>query len=81
MIPSADGQVCTLDELNPNSLMKIYCACGRIMGLDRSEMKVKISLGKEVQCVYCRNARISREIDFLNENSEEASESDPLYSF
>ncbi len=46
--------------------MNVYCACGRIVNQDRSEMQLKISLGKELQCSYCRNQRISQEIDYLN---------------
>ncbi len=46
--------------------MCVYCSCGRIVSLDRQEMKLKLSLKKELQCVACRNARISKEIDALN---------------
>ncbi|MDR2699138.1 MAG: hypothetical protein LBB30_05640 [Candidatus Methanoplasma sp.] len=46
--------------------MKIYCACGKIVDLDRKEMNLKKSLKKDLECPACRNARISREIDFLN---------------
>jgi hypothetical protein len=47
--------------------MCVYCACGRIVGLDRSEMQLKLALGKELQCTVCRNERISREIDYFND--------------
>ena len=43
-----------------------YCKCGCIIGLDSSEMKLKLKLGKELECTDCRNARISREIDEMN---------------
>jgi hypothetical protein len=47
-------------------MMKIYCACGRIVDLDIREMKIKLSLNKDIECTACRNARISRDIDCLN---------------
>jgi hypothetical protein len=56
----------TLDNLSSLDRMCVYCACGRIVALDRSEMQLKISLGKELQCTVCRNARISQEIDSMN---------------
>ena len=30
------------------------------------EIKLKLKLGKELECTDCRNARISREIDEMN---------------
>lgn len=56
----------TLDAAGPRSFMKICCACGKIVDLDKKEMKIKKSLKKELECPACRNARISMEIDFLN---------------
>ena len=47
-------------------MKKIYCRCGRIIGLDSSQMKLKLKLGKELECTDCRNARISKDIDELN---------------
>jgi len=47
-------------------MKKIYCKCGHIIGLDYSQMKLKLSLGKELECTECRNARISKDIDDLN---------------
>ena len=47
-------------------MKKIYCKCGRIIGLDYSQMKLKLALGKELECTECRNARISKDIDDLN---------------
>ncbi len=58
----------TLDAMSANAVMSVYCTCGRIVVLDRSEMKLKLSLGKELECMSCRNARISREIDALNDH-------------
>ena len=49
-----------------SKMKKIYCKCGCIIGLDSSEMKLKLKLGKELECTDCRNARISREIDEMN---------------
>lgn len=58
----------TLDHMCENSVMSVYCECGRIVILDRAEMKLKLSLGKELECMACRNARISREIDALDDH-------------
>ena len=49
-----------------SKMKKIYCKCGRIIGLDCSQMKLKLALGKELECTECRNARISKDIDDLN---------------
>jgi len=56
----------TLDNLSLIGEMCVYCKCGRIVKLDRSEMQLKLALGKELQCTSCRNARISDEIEYLN---------------
>ena len=56
-----------LDRLSDDDHMCVYCACGRIVALDRSEMMLKLSLGKELQCTSCRNARISKEIEYMND--------------
>ena len=58
-------------EADPNfydhfQMRKIYCACGCIMDLDRAYFKRRLDLGKKVECVHCRNQRISREIEELN---------------
>ena len=58
-------------------MKKIYCRCGCIIGLDSAQMKLKLKLGKELECTNCRNARISRDIDELNSHfSDESVESD-----
>jgi len=46
--------------------MKICCAGGKIVDLDKREMSIKRALKKDLECPACRNARISREIEFLN---------------
>lgn len=46
-------------DLPLSAFMSIYCSCGRIVTLDRSKMRLKLDLGKELQCMSCRNARIS----------------------
>jgi len=56
----------TLDKFSLSDEMCVYCKCGRIVNLDRREMQLKLALGKELQCTACRNARISEEIDYLN---------------
>lgn len=53
-------------DLPFNSMTKVYCRCGRIIGLDSGQMELKKSLNKNVECIECRNARISREIEELN---------------
>jgi len=55
-----------LEEILPDEGMCVYCSCGRIVTLDRAEMRLKLSLGKDLQCSECRNKRISLEIDYLN---------------
>lgn len=56
----------TLDNLSLSGEMCVYCKCGRIVNLDRSEMQLKLRLGKELECSICRNSRISQEIEYLN---------------
>ena len=65
---SHGAELRTLDNMAANAVMSVYCNCGRIVVLDRSEMRLKLSLGKELECMSCRNARISREIDALNDH-------------
>ena len=65
---SRNANLRTLDRMCGNAAMSVYCDCGRIVILDRSEMKLRLSLGKELECMSCRNARISREIDALNDH-------------
>ena len=56
----------TLDRLSEDLAMSVYCSCGRIVILDKREMSVKLELSKELECMKCRNIRISREIDEIN---------------
>ncbi len=60
-------QIDMLAKLDSAPVANAYCTCGRIVVLDRSVISMKIALGKEIQCMSCRNARISREIDTLND--------------
>ncbi|MCL2148340.1 MAG: hypothetical protein FWH47_03265 [Methanomassiliicoccaceae archaeon] len=71
----------TLDNSGPRAFMKIYCPCGKIVDLGKREMGVKLSLKKELECTACRNARISRDIDFLNDlfDPDRTVEEYPLY--
>lgn len=55
-----------LDGVSSFSMKKVYCPCGRIMDLDISYFNRRLGLGKPVECVRCRNIRISNEIDELN---------------
>lgn len=56
----------TLDGANSFRTMSVYCSCGSIVVLDHSEMRLRLSLGKELECPSCRNLRIGQEIDLLN---------------
>ena len=64
-IPHAQSRI-RLDKFSSKDEMCVYCACGRLVALDRSEMKLKLALGKDLECTTCRNRRISEEIDYLN---------------
>lgn len=65
-VPSTQSRI-MLDLFASRDEMCVYCSCGRIVALDRREMELKQSLGKELQCMTCRNKRISMEIDFMND--------------
>ena len=54
----------------------IYCRCGRIVGMDSAIMKLKLSLGKNLECPMCRNERISGDIDAINMHFEGIDEED-----
>lgn len=56
-----------LDIIPVDNEIHVYCSCGRVVALDRSEMELKMSLRKPLQCSVCRNQRISQEIDYLND--------------
>jgi len=42
---------------------KALCACGALMEMDRSVLKTKRALGKQVECRRCRNERVARDLD------------------
>lgn len=67
-----------MDRIRIDGMMNVYCECGRIVWLDRSEMGLKLSIGKKLECTYCRNRRISEEIDSLNRHF---SGEDPVAEF
>ena len=73
---SSNKNLRTLDRICGNAAMSVYCECGRIVILDRAEMKLRLSLGKDLECMSCRNARISREIDALNDHFNGIEEAD-----
>lgn len=56
----------SIDMIDSTGMKKVYCSCGCILDLDRSYFDRRMGLGKELECVHCRNTRISREIDELN---------------
>ena len=71
MYKSSSVRPSTITAFNVEGLSKmkkIYCKCGRIIGLDYSQMKLKLALGKELECTECRNARIAKDIDELNDH-------------
>ena len=61
--------------------MKIYCACGRIVDLDKKAMKLKLTLKKDTECTLCRNMRISKDIEGLNDHFEgnSAEDAEPFF--
>ena len=65
-VPCTQSRI-RLDSFSFKDEMCVYCSCGRIVALDRTEMQLKLALGKELQCTSCRNRRISDEIDYLND--------------
>ncbi len=75
---SQSGYLRTLDTMAESSMMSVYCTCGRIVVLDRTEMHTRLSLGKELECSSCRNVRISHEIDAMNDHFNGIDESDEV---
>jgi len=70
IISQSNISIRTLDNIGPRSLVKIYCACGKIVDLDRKKMNIKKSLKKDLECSACRNIRIEKDIDLLNAHFE-----------
>ncbi|MBE6517160.1 MAG: hypothetical protein E7Z67_03120 [Thermoplasmata archaeon] len=70
-----------IDTVDSSAMKKVYCSCGCILDLDRSYFNRRLDLGKELECVHCRNTRISREIDELNAhfNGEDVCEDNTFY--
>ncbi|MGI6008751.1 MAG: hypothetical protein ACOX8X_01315 [Methanomethylophilus sp.] len=65
-MPLGSVRNCLFCGDGPDGLRKIYCKCGRIVDYDEREYDVKTRLHKQVECPYCRNARISQELDTLD---------------
>ncbi|MDR0778966.1 MAG: hypothetical protein LBE48_05995 [Methanomassiliicoccaceae archaeon] len=59
-------RVTTIDSVRSCDMSKIYCECGNIVSIDRSMVRMKKSLKKNVECSICRNHRISFDIEYLN---------------
>ena len=57
-----------LPALGKGSMRKIYCTCGRIVDIDSGYFKIRMGLGKSLECSFCRNQRVGREIDELNDH-------------
>jgi hypothetical protein len=49
--------------LYQSSMNKAFCTCGAIAELDSTAITLKRKLGKDVECSYCRNVRISEELE------------------
>ena len=62
--------------LDKGSMRKIYCKCGRIVDIDSGYFRVRRILGKDIECSFCRNERVGREIDELNNHFLGISEDD-----
>lgn len=75
---SHEGYLRTLDVMAEASMMSVYCSCGRIVVLDRSEMRLRLRLGKELECTSCRNRRISEEIDEMDSHFNGIEEPDGI---
>lgn len=70
---------CALDTMEEELRMGVYCGfCGRIVILDRLEMGVRMKLGKELECASCRNRRIYKEIEDLDNHFNGIVEPDPM---
>ena len=47
---------------------KIFCTCGRITDIDTQTYRRRLGMHKQIECVHCRNARISAEFEKLDEH-------------
>ena len=72
MLATTDRAVARIREEcgydNASNFTKIYCSCGRIVNIDRKSCSVKRKLHKTIECAVCRNLRIGRELDLLDEH-------------
>ena len=57
----------TIDGALPRDMSRIYCKCGNIVSLDKLTVRRKKKLKKNIECMICRNFRISNEIDIMND--------------
>jgi len=64
--PLDSVQTSRLDNADPSSYKKIYCECGRIVDIDRQEYETKVRLHKKIECAFCRNVRIAKELSMLD---------------
>ena len=68
----------TIDEVLPRDMSRIYCKCGNIVSLDRVTVRRKKKLKKNIECMICRNFRISNEIDLMNDIFSGILDEDPV---
>ncbi|MDD3399284.1 MAG: hypothetical protein PHW93_06810 [Candidatus Methanomethylophilaceae archaeon] len=60
-------------------ITKVYCSCGCIVDLDKRVINLKQRLGKDIECMSCRNNRISADIDILERHFSGCLEEDSDY--
>jgi len=70
------SSMAALGLFSPEEITKVYCPCGCIVGLDKKTISLKQKLGKNIECMTCRNSRISAEIDFMERHFSGTSDDD-----
>jgi DNA-directed RNA polymerase subunit RPC12/RpoP len=56
---------------------KALCGCGALADLDTDVVRRKQRLGKRVECVNCRNRRIAKEREILENHFQGLDEEEP----
>lgn len=74
-IPCGNMQNYTLDDVDSAVFTKIYCSCGRFVDMDRDVLMMKQRLHKPLECSHCRNRRIAKEIEMMEEEALSENES------
>lgn len=71
------SSMAALGFLSPEEITKVYCPCGCIVDLDKNTIKLKLNLGKSIECMRCRNNRISAEIEMMERHFSGNSDEEP----